>query len=775
MEAEPAGPLAGLRVVDCSVGAAGIRTTTLFADYGADVLWIEPPGGDPGRVTDPISYAVFCRGKRSITLDLERPEDVQTAVELVSEADVFVENRGPGEAERLGLGFATLHHRFPGLVYCSMSSFGASGRYQDLPQYEALIHAIAGTMGQQVGFRDGPIYENLPFAAIGAAYLTQIGALSALFRRRQDGIGRLVESTLLDGALTYLSMMWGDTDTDDFDEPGLGRGRLVVRAFRCSDEEYLGVHTGAAGAFGRLMNVTGLADRVVPETDGQDVGVPLTDDEFEIIDTELPVIFASETRATWLERLLKADICAIPVLRPGEVFDEPQPVHNEMILEVDDPAFGRIQQVGPSLRFRSSRSVGIEPAPIVGSGERAWKSNDRAQFPVLTGAERGGTLLRGLKVLDFGVWYATAYSSRMLADLGADVIKVEPVVGDQVRGLKRPFWSAHARKRSLAVDLKDPEIRPALQGLLEWADVIHHNMRPGAAERLGIGYEQVREVNPDIVYLYAPGWGSSGPDMSRQSFAALVSGYVGVMYEVAGQFNPPIYPVGNEDPGSGMMGAVGALIALLRGNGEYIENPQLNAAMAHMAHIVRSEDGTVIGADRLDPLQRRIGPFDGLYETADSWICIAAVTDDEIGAMAEVVGVDVVGDSRFSSRQARQANDYELSQLLEDAFLSKSTDAWLTEFASKGLGAVRPVGENSSTFLRDKENKLTGRVAEAADESFGHIRQIDRLVRVSDAAVSPFKAAPKLGEHTTEILRSFGYSPEKITELRKRGVIATTP
>jgi crotonobetainyl-CoA:carnitine CoA-transferase CaiB-like acyl-CoA transferase len=770
MEPSSPGALGGLRVVDCSQGVAGIRTTALLADYGAEVVWVEPPGGDPYRQVDPVAYAVFCRGKRSVTLDLEQPDDVRTLLDLLAGADVVVENR-TALAEKMGFGYAAVHERHPGLVYASISAFGRTGPHRALPPYEGLIHAVVGTMAEQVGFRTGPIYEAVPFASVGAAYLAQIGILSALYRRREDGIGRLVETSLLDGALAYLSMMWGEAETEPQAEPDRGHGRLVVRSFRCSDDTYLGVHTGAAGAFSRLMQAVGLDDRV-PPVPGRDVGTPLSEDEYQIIEHVLPAIFAAEPRATWIDRLVKADVCAIPVLYPTEVFDEPQTVHNHMVVEVDDRVIGRTEQVGPALRFRSSPPPVLQSAPGPGTTSRSQKLFKST--PPFGGAARAAgsssprPLLDGLRVLDFGVWYASAYSSRMLADLGADVIKVEPVTGDQIRGIRRPFMSAHARKRSLAINLKDPELRPAVNGLLRWANIIHHNMRPGAAEKLGIGYEQAKAVNPDIVYVYAPGWGSSGPQMARQSFAPLVSGYVGASYEAGGQFNPPAYPVGNEDPGSGMLGAVGMLTALLRGHGEYIENPQLNAAMVHVAHIVRGPDGP-IGAGRLDALQRRIGPFDGLYQTSDSWICIAAFTQPEISALAGALGF--AGDDRFSTH-AGGSEGYELSLLIEEALARRTTDEWLDVLRASGVAAVRPVTEhNAQRFLTQVENVESGRVGEVGDEEFGSIRQVDHLIRISDDIPVPLRGAPRLGQHTREILEQLGYDAPTLAVLAHRGSI----
>ena len=157
---------------------------------------------------------------------------------------------------------------------------------------------------------------------------------------------------MLDGALAYLSMMWADAAEDAPSEPGTGRGRLVVRSYKCADNEYLGVHTGAAGAFGRLIQVLGLEDVVSPTTDGMDVGTALTDSEYDIVEHQIPKIFAGENRQVWIDRLTAADVCAIPVLRPGEVFDaraDPPQRHGR---RGGDPLLGLVEQVAPPLRFQ---------------------------------------------------------------------------------------------------------------------------------------------------------------------------------------------------------------------------------------------------------------------------------------------------------------------------------------------------------------------------------------------------------------------------------------
>ncbi len=662
------GPIEGLRVVDCSRGTAGPRATGMLADYGADVVWVEPPGGDPLRRSAPEAVAVLDRGKRSVELDLHDGALHEQLLVLIDRAEIFVESWRPGVADRLGLGYDQLHARNPALVYVSISGFGEDSAV-DLPGYEPLVQAVLGSMSDQVGHRDGPIYPGFPFASIGAASLASLGALAALRRAREDGHGRHVRTSLLDGALAYHSMMWGESDASiasreaPLSFQSTARTRLVTRSFECSDGEYVGLHTGAVGAFGRAMCVLGVDDRVPPSADGMDMGMPLTDEQIPILQFELVDIFKTRPRAEWVQRFLDADVCVVEHLRPTEVFDTPQARHNEMVVTVDDPALGPLEQVAPPVKFSLTPGSVRAPAPSVGehtddvlATAAGWPAPSVPTSPAVPDLR---PLLDGVRILDLGAYYAGPYSSRLLGDLGAEVVKVEPLLGDPLRGIERPFFSAQAGKRSVAANLKDPALAGVTEALLRRADVIHHNLRPGAAERLGLDDETVRRINPDIVYLHAPGWGSTGPFATRQSFAPMLSGYAGVTYEIAGQYNPPLPPSANEDPGNGMLGAVAIMLALLHrdrtGFGQSVENPQLNATMGHLAHIVRTVDGEIVGAGRLDPLQMGVDSFARLYETADGWVCVVAPTSEEQRALLATLGVDAVDDDQLQSDRLRAA------------------------------------------------------------------------------------------------------------------------
>ena len=774
------GPLTGVRVIDLGAIPSGHRATSLLADYGADVIAIEPRGGDSRR-QDKVSYAVFNRNKRSVILD--PIEDIATLRTLLSTSDVVLETYRPGQAAKLGLDYRTLHSSFPGLVYCSVSAYGVPRLDRLLPQYEPLVHAVAGTMGEQMGHRDGPIFEAIPFASIGAAYLAVIGVLAALYRRTSDGRGRYVETSLQDGLLAFMAMYWG-VSGGAAKEPGSShrstgvksRTRAITGIFCCADGEYIGVSTGAVGAFSRLMQVLGLDEKIQPALSEQETAAPLSWEERELLDERVPQIFAGRTRSEWMDELLGADICAIPQCRQGEIFDDPQASKNGMVVTIADDELGTVEQVGPPIRFRGFRMVPMRPAPRLGQHTEeviGELEHPRPLYLMGHGPAHVGELLSDVRVLDLGAFLAGPYSSRLLADLGADVIKLEPPRGDPLRAYGKMFRAAQANKSSIAMDLRMEASRPVLERLVQWANVVHHNMRPRVAERLGIDYESLRKFNPDIVYGYAPGWGTEGPNAHRQSLEPMMSGYVGAAYEAAGALNDPVYPICNSDMGNGLLGAVGMLIALLErkrsARGQAYQNPHLNAAMLQVAHIVRTADKKVVGANRLDPLQLGFGALDRLYETADGWICLSVRSDEEAAAVVSLL--DPEQQSSFQTARDRSDRDYELGSSLRELFEDMSTSDALAMVLARGIPAVEPNMSGEAAIMSDPVHRKIGRVAEVLDAELGGVRETGRLVRVSDCAVSPHRLAPRLGAQTVSILRRVSCDEATIGELFRQKVV----
>lgn len=387
------------------------------------------------------------------------------------------------------------------------------------------------------------------------------------------------------------------------------------------------------------------------------------------------------------------------------------------------------------------------------------------------------TTLEGVKILDFGIYFAGPYGPRLLADLGADVIKLESLDGDLLRPTTKPFNATARGKRSIAVNLKDPAGRAVAHDLAKTVDVVTHNMRPGVAERLGIDYNTLRQLNPQLIYAYAPGWGSSGPDAQLPGFAPLFGGYCGLHHEAAGHGADPTPPVGNEDNGNGLVGAAAILMALFHrrrtGEGQYLENPQLGATLLMGMHLMRNAEGAVIGSRSPDERRLRLSALDGIYRTSDGWVCISARLDHEYGALAEVEALGRLRDTRFSSISARRDADTELCGILEEAFAADDTAEWANRLQEKAVRFEIPVGPGAAErFLRDPEQEQIGRVETYQHPRWGEVRDIAVMVRLSTAGQRKGRPAPEVGEHTDDILLEIGYSPSRITELLDAGVVA---
>ncbi len=385
--------------------------------------------------------------------------------------------------------------------------------------------------------------------------------------------------------------------------------------------------------------------------------------------------------------------------------------------------------------------------------------------------------LEGLRVLDFGLYFAGPYASRLLADLGADVVKLEPLEGDTLRPTTKPFNAAQRGKRSIAVDLKHPGGTEIAHRLVRWADVVSHNLRPGVAERLGLGYDAVRALNPEVIYAYAPGWGTTGPEIQRPGFAPLFSGYAGLHYEAAGRGNVPVPPVGNEDNGNGLLGATAILMALYHrkrtGQGQYVEHPQLNATLLMAMHLMSTADGAVVGTADLDARRRGPHPLDRLYRTADGWLCISARRDDEFARLGAVAGFERLGsDDRFADAAGRLEHRDALSAALEAVFARATGAEWRDVLDAAGVPSEIPAGpEAPHRLLVDPAQREAGRVEEYRHPRWGTVRDVAVMVRLSAADRRPGRPAPEIGQHTDEILGMLGYSGAEITGLHDDSVV----
>jgi crotonobetainyl-CoA:carnitine CoA-transferase CaiB-like acyl-CoA transferase len=390
--------------------------------------------------------------------------------------------------------------------------------------------------------------------------------------------------------------------------------------------------------------------------------------------------------------------------------------------------------------------------------------------------------LEGLRVIDFGQFLAGPFAPMLLADLGADVIKVEPTRGDGMRGpVVGSFMGCQRGKRDIAVDLKHPEGLEIALKLVATADMVHHNMTLGTADRLGVGYEHCRAVKPDILYCNNYMYGAEGPLAHMGGLDPLAQAASGIEWEqgpvAAG--NPPLWNrYGHGDVAAAMPSALALLIALFHrnrgGGGQSMWMSLLHGAMLYTADAWLGPDGTPSPRPSLDARQLGIGPLYRLFETADGWLQIAAVRDEHWPALCIALGrSELTDDARFATPDAREAHTDELVAELEQAFLGDLAVNWRRALDAAGVPSEVSVDTwDGETMLFDEELVRLGLVTEYEHPMLGNVRQFGNLITFSDTPGRQERATPMLGQHTREILTDVGYSDAEIDALRASGTVS---
>ena len=340
---EPTGPLRGVRVLDLSWGIAGPIGVLLLAELGADVVKIEPPGGDPFRRQP--GYHVWNRSRRSVVLDLKAEEGRDVFLGLCESADVLVETFSPGTMERLGLSYDVLSERCPRLVFCSVAAYPRGHRFADRPGWDATVQARSGMQWEQPGWRPGPVYLHFPAPSMAACFLLATGVLSALIAREANGCGQHVQTSLYQGVLAYTTQIWQEhehapagfrTIMAKTYPPGMHQLSL----FECADGEWIHAST---------MN--GLTPTRTPE---EILGVDPVDSRALSGDPDararheerMRAAYVRHSRQELVDAFHEARLGAEPVGPMAEVFAHPQFVANGMAATVDDPELGPTTQVG---------------------------------------------------------------------------------------------------------------------------------------------------------------------------------------------------------------------------------------------------------------------------------------------------------------------------------------------------------------------------------------------------------------------------------------------
>jgi crotonobetainyl-CoA:carnitine CoA-transferase CaiB-like acyl-CoA transferase len=391
----------------------------------------------------------------------------------------------------------------------------------------------------------------------------------------------------------------------------------------------------------------------------------------------------------------------------------------------------------------------------------------------------------GVKILDFTRVLAGPYGSYQLSLLGADVIKVEAREGDDMRygnrandwekrGLAAPWVSVNAGKRSITLDLKQPKAIEVVKRLVPKVDVVMENFRPGVMDKLGIGYETLRALNPKLIYCAVSGFGQVGPERGTAAFDGMIQAMSGLMSITGFPTNGPTrVGFAGADVMSGATAALGVASALYQrthtGKGQLVDVAMIDAVMGYLAQQFTEHLMTGRVHEQAQNLSVTRKPTGDLYKTKDGWMVLAVMTEPQFQRLMKVLGcADVLADPRFVDWPTRIANKTALHEIVEAAMKTETSETWAALFAKHDVPAGRVLSIPETAKLDLMKHRT---VLQTVETEYGPIKVVGSGFRLEHGGGSVDRPPARLGQHTEDVLREAGYSASEIADMRADKVV----
>jgi crotonobetainyl-CoA:carnitine CoA-transferase CaiB-like acyl-CoA transferase len=392
-------------------------------------------------------------------------------------------------------------------------------------------------------------------------------------------------------------------------------------------------------------------------------------------------------------------------------------------------------------------------------------------------------MLDGFRVLDLSRVIAGPYCAMMLADLGADVVKVErPGRGDDMRylgegkdGMSLGFATINRNKRAIAVDLQHPEGLKIVVELARRADVVLENFVPGVAERLGLGYTALSAANPAVVYASVSGFGQDGPYAGRPGYNTIAMGMSGLMALTGQPGDPPTRPGGSISDVAASYIAFGAVCAALvqrfrTGRGERLDVSLLASSVALLPDPSAHYFASGVAPKRVGNRNPNVTPAEA-FEAADGFINVVILNPDQYAKLCRVLGDEtLVTDPRFATNEARIAHHPEFKARVERALSTRTVAEWVERMIAAGI-AAGPIYEFDQVF-DDAQIRHMGMVRDVEQPGLGAVRMLGFPFAVGGARPPVRRPAPRLGQHTREVLAEIGIGADEIERLTRLGAVA---
>ena len=807
------GPLSGLLVVDLSTTAPGAHATQFLAEGGAEVVLVEPPGGSQLRKLP--AWPVLGGGKRSVVLDLHEDRDRRALDDLLARADVLVTTMRPRTVARLGLTPERLAELNPRMVSCAITGWGSSGPFAELKGYEGLIMAKLGYghAKRNMVLRGGPSFISVPYATWGAAHTAVQGVLAALLERESSGRGQHVDADLARGVsmidtwnwfAELISIRWPGAyeSIDAYTEDGQPQSPITYPLLIAptSDGVWLQFAQVEPRLFGAMLQEFGLMPLM---SDPTWKGLPRL--ESQELRTELWERMINEvgrrTFAEWQQVFETNPNISAEMFRSGpEALDHAQLQFEGRDVVVQDPERGTVRRPAPMV-FENSRPLSpARPAPRLdehGGDVRApAPSTTEAAAP--DGDAPARLPLEGVTILDLGLMFAGPFGATILTDLGARVYKVETLAGDTIRNILPFPESGGARvmqgKESIQLDLQTDEGRRIVQELARHSDVVLCAYRAGGAERAGVDAATLLRLNPDLVYVNAPGYGTAGPYGGRPAYAPTIGAAAGFALTDAPDAAESTETLEDKKRGARRLAAAHA-VPTLQADGA----SALGVASTMLLGLVARARGR-----RLDPLTvtmlgtathalvDRIVDYPGrpasptvdagghgfsalyrLYPTGEGWVFLAAPAEREWPELTAALAdeMDLASDERFTTAESRTANDGALAEVLAGVFARRPAADWEKILTASGVGCVQAAEAEPGVVVQTDPVLAGEYTVSAVSPVFEEHLRVAPPFQFS-RSITQAKGGCLAGEHTDAILRELGYDDEAIADLRARSIVA---
>ena len=796
-EDDPISALGHLRVVELA-GPESRYCGKVLADLGADVIKVEPPGGDQSRHFAPfagdepdrersLNFANFDANKRSVVLDLAAPDGRDEARRLADSADMLIESFAPGYVDDLDLGFESLVRNNPGLIVISVSPFGRTGPYRDYLGGDLVAQAMGGLMYVQGDDTRPPCAAPSDQASQLTGLHAAYGALAALRHRSVTGQGQHVDVSMHE---VVAHMMLSIPRYAYFGEIVRRTGTASPVApngyYKCSDG-YACVSVFFDDHWLRMvewMGLDALDDPIWHDGDFRRANPDLIDDmvaEFARSQTVREIVDEGQRRHIVVSAMHSLE----------EVVDGPQLRERDYFVQVDHPRIGRHRYPGAPYRLSRTPWRVRRPAPLLGQhqdevlGDRKATADRPKPFEGQARRSGGGSSeapLRGVRIVDFSRVWAGPFGTRYLADLGAEVIKIESSgYLDTLRTSKQsaPLYTEINRsKLGITVNFRDPRGQALVKRLVEVTDVVMENFSAGVMERRGLGYDELSKANPGVIMVSMPGFGSTGPIASHLSYGQSLMAYSGLAVlwgypDSSYEARPKVHYPDFISAASASTAIVAAIEHRARtGVGQRIEVPQAESVISSMGVAVL--DYTVNGRSQ-QPMGNRspnTAP-QGCYPCRgdDQWCVISCGSDDQWSRLREVIGdPGCTQDPRFDATASRLEYQDELDEGIAE-WTRHYTPYQVMRMLQKH-GVPAGVVQSSEQLYQDYHLRSRGFIVESQNAEWGRLENSGVVVGLSASPGRIDRGMPGVGEHNTYVFSELlGLSSDEVAQLSEEGVM----